>query len=62
MKVDEKCKGLLGRFVVVANGTIGEPAEESAVSSTQAVNRSYVCLVQWLSNCGTRTTSGTRRP
>jgi len=27
--VDEKCKGLLDRFVVVASGT-GEPTEESA--------------------------------
>ena len=29
MKVDEKCKGLLDRFVVVASGT-GEPTEKSA--------------------------------
>jgi len=29
MKVDEKCKGFLDRFVVVASGT-GEPTEESA--------------------------------
>jgi len=29
MKVDEKCKGLLDRFVVVASGT-GERTEESA--------------------------------
>ena len=28
-KVDEKCKGLLDRFVVVASGT-GEPTEESS--------------------------------
>ena len=27
--VDEKCKGLLDRFVVVASGT-GKPTEESA--------------------------------
>jgi len=44
MKVDEKCKGLLDRFVVVASGT-GEPTEENAGSSTQVVNSSYVCLV-----------------
>ena len=29
IKVDEKCKGLLDRSVVVASGT-GEPTEESA--------------------------------
>ena len=44
IKVDEKCKGLLDRFVVEASGT-GEPTEESADSSTQVVNRSYACLV-----------------
>jgi len=31
MKIDEKCKGLLDRFVIVASGT-GEPTEESAGS------------------------------
>jgi len=43
-KADEKCKGLLDRFVVVIGGT-GEPTEESAASSTEVVNSSYVCLV-----------------
>jgi len=45
IKVDEKCKGLLDRFVVVASGT-GEPTEECAGSSTQVANSSYVCLLQ----------------
>jgi len=44
INVDEKCKGLLDRFVVVASGT-GEPSEETAGSSTQVVNSSYACLV-----------------
>jgi len=44
IKVDEKCKGVLDRFVVVASGT-GEPTEGSAGSSIQVVNSSYVCLV-----------------
>jgi len=43
-KADEKCKGLLDRFFVVTSGT-SEPTEESASSSTQVVNSSYVCLV-----------------
>jgi len=36
IKVNEKCKGLLDRFIV-ASGT-GEPTEETAASSTQVVN------------------------
>jgi len=44
IKADEKCKGLLDRFVVAALGT-NDPAEESAASSTQVVNSSYVCPV-----------------
>jgi len=42
-KTDEKCNGLLDRFVVVASAT-GEPTEESAASSTQVVNSNDVCL------------------
>jgi len=34
IKADEKCKGLLDRFVVIV-GCTGEPTEESAASSTQ---------------------------
>jgi len=44
IKADEKCKVLLDRFVIEASGT-GEPTEESAGSSTQVVNSSYVYLV-----------------
>jgi len=44
IKTDEKCEGLLDRFVVVASGT-SDPTEESAASSTQVVYSSYVCLV-----------------
>jgi len=40
IKTDEKCKGLLDRFVVVSVGT-GEPTEESAAASTQVVNSSH---------------------
>jgi len=43
-KAEEKCEGLLDRFVVVTNRT-GEPTEVSAASSTQVVNSSYVCLM-----------------
>jgi len=48
VKADEKWKCLLDRFVVI-EGT-GELAEESAASSIQVVNSSYVCLVQCFSN------------
>ena len=40
IKTDEKCKGLLDRFVVVSVGT-GEPTEESAAASTQVVDSSH---------------------
>jgi len=44
IKADEKCKRLLDRIVVVSGGT-GEPTHESAASSNQVVNSSYICVV-----------------
>ena len=41
MKADEKCKGLLDRFVAISGG-ICEPTEESAASSTQVAISSNV--------------------
>ena len=40
-KVDEKCKGLLDRFVIVASGT----GQRRVHVHTQVVSSSYVCLV-----------------
>jgi len=48
-----KVSWTLDRFIVIV-GT-GERTEESAASSTQVVNSSYVCLVQ---GCQTRFGSG----
>ena len=47
IKVDEKCKGFLDRFVVVTSGT-GEPTEESAGQAPKllTVAMSAQCIIR----------------